>query len=147
MLLEDVPRFFVSDIDCGRTKAGYVIRLAIAPLVIEKMIQETAGSVFVLHVDESTHHRKVRLEYWIVHHVEGTRKVRYLVTKELKTDLYTLVYEELCKLNDNEITEVTTQWNKFDEFLLKKLLIRFRKFLSSTAVRKVPPSSCLRRKF
>ena len=70
------------------------------------MIQETAGSVFALHVDESTHLGKVRLEYWIVHHVEGTRKVRYLVTKELKTDFDASVCVFLTNTGCRDLNEM-----------------------------------------
>ena len=82
------PDSTLTEIDCGRTKAGYVIRFALAPFVKEELIDSfIPGSPFAIHVDESTYHGKVRLEYWIIFFKQNERCVRYLTTKELHTNI------------------------------------------------------------
>ena len=109
-----------SEINCGRTKAGYLIRLGIAPFVVDKIKEETADNAFAFHVDESLHHGKVRLEIWIVHFVAGERKVRYLNTKELMSDLEvkSFLFDTECKeLKDIKLTSADAIFDSTMEVL------------------------------
>ena len=75
-----------ADINCGRTKAGYIIKFALGSYCKELIISEMADKPFAIHVDESMYHSKVRLEFWVIHFVKQIRRVRYLTTIELKTN-------------------------------------------------------------
>ena len=75
-----------ADINCGRTKAGYIIKFALGSYCKELIISEMADKPFAIHVDESMYHSKVRLEFWVIHFVKQIRRVRYMTTIELKTN-------------------------------------------------------------
>ena len=75
-----------ADINCGRTKAGYIIKFALGSYCKELIISEMADKPFAIHVDESMYHSKVRLEFWVIHFVKQILRVRYLTTIELKTN-------------------------------------------------------------
>ena len=75
-------------INCGRTKATYILNHAIAPFARKTLQDSLLGKVFGLFVDESTYHNKVRLEYWVIFFSDsGSRTIRYLSTKELDVNL------------------------------------------------------------
>ena len=82
------PDSRLADIGCGRTKAGYVLRFALAPYVKDELMKcFSISTPFAIHVDEATYHGKVRLEYWVIFFNQNERHVRYLTTKELQTDI------------------------------------------------------------
>ena len=45
--------------------------------------------------------------------------------------------KELCQKSDEELKIITNNWNCFNEYLIKRFLIRFNKFLGSQIVRKM----------
>ena len=70
-------------INCGKTKATYVVTHGIAPYVREQMTERLAGQYFGLHVDESTHNGKCRIEYWITYfNDKWERENHYLCSDE-----------------------------------------------------------------
>ena len=63
-------------INCGKTKTGYIITRAIAPFVRDQVTDKITSCDRVgIHMDESSYHKKCRLEFWIVHFDGGLLKV------------------------------------------------------------------------
>ena len=72
-------------INCGKTKTGYIITRAIAPFVRDQVTDKITSCDRVgIHMDESSYHKKCRLEFWIVHFDGELRKNSYLRTIELE---------------------------------------------------------------
>ena len=58
-----------TNIDCGRTKAGYIIRFALAPFVKEQLVDTLSdNSPFAIHVDETSETSELTTEkfVWII---------------------------------------------------------------------------------
>ena len=128
-------------INCGRTKATYILNHAIA-LFARKTLQDSLlGKVFGLFVDESTYHNKVRLEYWVIFFSDsGSRTIRYLSTKELDVNLDVKDF----------LSNTSTAVNSLDdlrlvdsEAVLRKTLEVMREFeLQSTSLIFVMTDNC-----
>ena len=56
---------------------------SLAPFAKQKMLDEFWGKLFGIHVDESTHNHKCRLEFWINFHSGDKRRLAYLDSVEL----------------------------------------------------------------
>ena len=70
-------------INCGKTKTGYIITRAIAPFVRDQVTDKITSCDRVgIHMDESSYHKKCRLEFWIVHFDGELRKNSYSAFEE-----------------------------------------------------------------
>ena len=92
-------------INCGKTKTGYIITRAIAPFVRDQVTDKITSCDRVgIHMDESSYHKKCRLEFWIVHFDGELRKNSYLRTIELeaKFSVDEFLNDSVKKLSDVE---------------------------------------------
>ena len=62
------------------------MRFALGAFCKDTVIAEMADKPFAIHVDESTYHGKVLLEFWAIHFVGQMCRVRYLTTIELSAN-------------------------------------------------------------
>ena len=75
--------------------------------------------MFGIHLDESTHHKKVRLEFWMVFDSKKERREKYLKTKELNVDfdLQLLLKSDVTSLDDLKLVDSEKVFEKFLEVL------------------------------
>ena len=105
-------------INCGKTKTGYIITRAIAPFVRDQVTDKITSCDRVgIHMDESSYHKKCRLEFWIVHFDGELRKNSYLRTIE------------------SELDKIKQDWDRANEGVLNAALRRFSSYLSNDIVR------------
>ena len=103
-----------ADINCGRTKAGYIIKFALGSYCKELIISEMADKPFAIHVDESMYHSKVRLEFWVIHFVT----IRHLKDLPQRFNLSpTDVADDYAKLR----VKITTEFKLINLFLENEL--------------------------
>ena len=103
-------------INCGKTKTGYIITRAIAPFVRDQVTDKITSCDRVgIHMDESSYHKKCRLEFWIVHFDGELRKNSYLRTIELeaKFSVDEFLNDSVKKLSDVEFVGSSAVFDAF----------------------------------
>lgn len=113
-------------INCGRTKAMYILNHAIAPFARQKLSNTLQENVFGVLVDESTYNNKVRLEIWIIYFDETNhRRLQYLSTENLHVEMdvenflsspSSVTLEDLTLVNSEAILKATL--NSLEKFNL-----------------------------
>ena len=112
------------DIKCG----SQALKRHEACSIHKKAVTSVAGSNIVAQMQAGTSVEEGKLKEPVIFKASATSTIYSNIP---------FLFKELCQKSDEELKIITNNWNCFNEYLIKRLLIRFNKFLGSQIVRKM----------